>query len=103
MVSDLIKPAGALPTYGDLIDLYAEFGSDDHMLCSEISKRFPSISVKRPGRVADTVSRIVAPATTVSLNNRTVKLTGSPLRSYRQRVWKPRIRISRSEGIVNIE
>ena len=89
--------------YGDLIDLYAEIGSDDHMLCSEISKRFPSISVKRPGRVADTVSRIVAPATTVSLNNRTVKLTGSPLRSYRQRVWKPRIRISRSEGIVNIE
>ena len=68
------------------------------MLCSEISKRFPSISVKCPGRVADTVSHIVALAATVSLNNRTVKLTGSPLRSYCQSVWKPQIRISRSEG-----
>ena len=70
-VCDLIKPAEALPTYCDFIDLYTEFGSDDHILCAEISKHFPSISVKCPGCVADTVSRIIAPATTVSLNIRT--------------------------------
>ena len=93
-----VKPAEALPTYCDLIDLYTEFGSDDHIWCAEISKHFPSISVKCPGCVVDTVSRIVAPATTISINIRTVKLTGSPLCSYCQHVWKPRIRTSRSEG-----
>ena len=78
--------------------MYTEFGTDDCILCAEISKRFPSISVKRPGRVADSVFRIAAPATVPALNNSTVKLTGTPLRSYRQRVWKPQIRISTSEG-----
>ena len=35
--------AGALPTYGVLIDMFEEFGSDQHLLCAEISKQFPSI------------------------------------------------------------
>ena len=61
------KPAGALPTYGELIDLFEEFGSDHHLLCAEISKQFPSISIKHPGCVADTITRIVAP-TKRSLN-----------------------------------
>ena len=58
---------------------------------------FRSISVKCPGSVADTVSRIVAPATTVSLNNRTQDLHYAH-NYYCQHVWKPRIRTSRSEG-----
>ena len=68
------KPAGAL-------------GSDHHLLCAEISKKFPSISIKLPGRVADTITCIVAP-TKRSLNG-TLKLIGSPLRTYRQCIWKP--------------
>ena len=94
------KPAGALPTYGELIDLFEEFGSDHHLLCAEISKQFPSISIKRPGRVADTITRTVAP-TKRSLNG-TLKLTGSPLRTYRQHIWKPRVRTARSGGRLSI-
>ena len=47
--------AGALPAYGELIDMFDEFGSDQH-LCVELSKRFPSISTKRPGRLVDTIT-----------------------------------------------
>lgn len=73
--------------------MFEEFGSDHHLLCAEISKRFPSISIKRPGR---TITRIVAP-TKPSLN-RVAKLTGSPLRSYRQRIWEPRVRTAKKGG-----
>lgn len=83
---------GALPTYDALIDMFEEFGSD---LCAEISKRFPFISIKRPGRLVDTITRIVAP-TKPSLN-RVAKVTGSPLRSYRQRIWEPRVRTAKKE------
>ena len=91
-----VNLVGALPTYGELIDLFQEFGSDQHLLCAEMSRLFPSISINRPGRVVDTITRIVAP-TKQSLNG-TLKLTGSPLRFYRQRIWEPRVRTARSGG-----
>lgn len=76
--------------------MYDRFGSDHHLLCAEISKQFPSISTKRPGRLVDTITRIVAP-TKPSLNG-VSKLAGSPLRSYRQRIWEPRVRSAKSGG-----
>ena len=94
------NPVGALPTYGELIDMFDEFGSDQHLLCMELSKRFPSISTKRPGRLVDTITRIVAP-TKPSLNG-VLRLTGSPLRSYRQRIWEPRVRTAKSRGRLHV-
>ena len=66
----------------------------------ELSKRFPSISTKRPGRLVDTITRIVAP-TKPSLNG-VLRLTGFPLRSYRQRIWEPRVRIAKSRGRLHV-
>ena len=60
------------------------------LLCTEICRRYPGISVGRPSRLFDTIQRIVGP-TRPSLRG-TAKLTGSPLASYRRRVWEPRIR-----------
>jgi fatty acid-binding protein DegV len=37
---------GALPTYGELIDLFEQFGNDQHDLCLAISELFPSISME---------------------------------------------------------
>ena len=96
----VIYPKGALPTYGELIDLFGEFGSDQHLLCTEISKRFPSVSVKRPSHLVDTITRIIA-LTKPALNG-TLKLSGSPLCSYRQRIWEPRVRTATSGGKANI-
>ena len=81
------------PTYGELIDIFVGFeGQADaaDLLCSEICRRYPNLSVGRPSRLFDTVQRIVGP-TRASLRG-TAKLTGSPLVSYRRRVWEPRIR-----------
>ena len=80
--------------------MFDEFGSDQHLLCMELSKRFPSISTKRPGRLVDTITRIVAP-TKPSLNG-VLRLTGSPLRSYRQRIWEPRVRTAKSRGRLHV-
>ena len=83
------------PTYGELIDLLTKLeGKPDviDLLCSEICIRYPSISVTRPTRLFNTLKRITGP-TRPSLG-RSAKLTGSPLASYRNRVWKPRIRNS---------
>ena len=85
--------AGSCPTYGEIIDLYEAFGERPdaaHLLCSEMSKLYPCIRTKRPGRLFDSMKRIVAP-TRPSLKG-TAKVTGSPLASYRKRIWEPRIR-----------
>ena len=81
------------PTYGELIDVFVELegraGAAD-LLCSEICRRYPGLMIGRPSRLFDTIQRIVGP-TRASLRG-TAKLTGSPLASYRRRVWEPRIR-----------
>lgn len=76
--------------------MFEEFGNDQHLLCVKLTERFPSISTKRPGRVVDTITRIVAP-TKPALNG-VLRLSGSPLRSYRQRIWEPRIRTAKYRG-----
>ena len=82
-----------MPTYGDLIELYNKYESDQDQLCTAVSERFPSVANTRPGRLYDSISRIVAP--TKKALNGTVKLAegGSPLKSYCKRIWEPRVRI----------
>ena len=82
------------PTYGELIDLLAETEhespNDEDLLFSKFKTLYPSISVGRPRRFYETVSRIAAP-TQPSLIG-VPKLCDSPLSSYRKRTWEPRIR-----------
>ena len=82
------------PTYGELIDLFEETECEcphsEDLLCSKFKKLYPNIYIGRPRRFYDTVLRIVAP-TRPSLRAES-KLTGSPLSSYRKRIWSPRIR-----------
>ena len=83
----------AKPNYGELIDIFTQLeGQADtvDLLCSEICRRYPGISVGRRSRLFDTIQWIVGP-TGPPLRG-TAKLTGSPLASYRRRVWEPRIR-----------
>ena len=86
-----VKP---LPTYGELIDLFSfieeEHGSNEAMLCAKFKELYPHIEVGRPHRFFDTVQRIVAPSRPSAVSK--PPLSGTPLSSYRRRVWKPRIR-----------
>lgn len=79
-----------MPTYGDLIDLLDESGNDVPSLTSKVRERFPEVSVGRAGRFYETVQRIAAPTKPSILGE--AKLNGSPLATYRSRIWKPRIR-----------
>lgn len=82
------------PTYGELIDIFEETEREcpnsEDLLCDKFKAHYPKISIGRPRRFYETVSRIVAP-TKPSLRGE-CKLYGSPLASYRKRVWQPRIR-----------
>ena len=88
------------PTYGELIDLFEETEgenpNDEDLLVSKFRKLYPKISIGRPRRFYETVSRIVAP-TQPSLISKP-KLCGSPLATYRKRTWKPRIRNTMKPG-----
>lgn len=67
-------------TYGELIDLFEQFEGEPNasdLLCAEISKQYSNISVNRPGRLFDVISRIVAPVKP-SLRGK-AKLSGTPL------------------------
>jgi hypothetical protein len=85
------------PTYGELIHmLEAAEGqskisgeSVSELLASYFHRQYPFIPIGRPSRFHDTVQRIAAPT---QRNTMGKQLGGSPLRSYLQRVWMPRIR-----------
>lgn len=79
------------PTYGELIDLFKKSEHNEDLL-SHFKKIYPDISIGRPDRFYETVSRIVAPTQPSALGK--PKLCGSPLTSYRKRTWEPRIRNS---------
>ena len=79
-----------LPTYGVLIDLLDR--NDEAHLYSEFKSMYPLIPVGRPKRFYETVQRIAAPTRPSLISG--PKLHGSPLRSYRRRLWEPRIRNS---------
>ena len=58
------------------------------------------VPIGRPSRFYETVDRIVAPTQPSILG--TIKLQGSPLQTYRKRVWEPRIRNSSAEGYCSV-
>ena len=82
-------------TYGQIIDIFEECDQtspgDATHLTAAFKKVTPVLNVGRPGRFYDTIVRIVAP-TRPALQNEKAALHGTPLHSYRERVWIPRIR-----------
>ena len=81
------------PTYGELINLLTKFeGQPDaaDLLCSELSARYPHLSVSHPTRLLDIIKCLAGP-TRPSIRGPT-KLVGTPLATYRKRVWKARTR-----------
>lgn len=73
----------------------------EHLLYSEILERHPIISSKRPGRLFNSIQKIVAP-TKASLKGPAKLPEGSLLSSYRRRVWQPRITRAVPQGILII-
>ena len=90
LINKIIALGHGHATYGELLDLFSQFEGRPDLLFSQVSSRYPSISISRPSRLYDTVQRIVGP-TKPSLHG-PAKLTGSPLATYRKRIWKPRVR-----------
>ena len=72
--------------------------NSEELLCSKFKRLYPNIYIGRPRRFYETVSRILAP-TKHSLRCE-CKLSGSPLSSYRKRIWEPRIRNQATSGSV---
>lgn len=84
-----------MPSYGELIDLLSDAEQESKELAPEIlfdkfRQRYPHVSVGRPARFFNTVTRIAAPTRPSLIAP--PKLCGSPLSSYRKRDWIPRIR-----------
>ena len=82
------------PTYGEMIDLLTEVEQQDsenivNTLFDKFIKLYPNVMIGRPGRFYDSVKRIAAP-TRPSLVGPS-KLSGSPLASYRKRIWVPKV------------
>ena len=76
------------PSYGELIDLLsdAEQESKEHapeLLVDKVRQIYPHVSIGRPARFFDTVTRLADPTrpSVIALP----KLCGSPLLSYRKR------------------
>ena len=85
------------PSYGELIDMLnaaeseADKSRDTHaktLLLDKFRQKYKHVSISRPERFYDTVCRIAAP-TRPSLKG-TSKLQGSPLVTYRRRIWVPK-------------
>lgn len=89
--------AMAKPSYGELIDMLNAAESEaakcrnthaSILLHENFREKYNNVSIGRPERFYDTVSRIAAP-TRPSLKG-TAKLLGSPLITYRRRTWVPK-------------
>ena len=81
-----------MPSYGELIDLLsdAERELKEHapeLLCDKVRQRYPHVSIGRPARFFDTVTRLAAPTRPSLIGP--PKLCGSPLSSYQKRDWIP--------------
>ena len=83
-----------------MIDLLTEVEQDSkdiiNTLFDKFAKQFPNMMIGRPSRFYDTVKRIAAP-TRPSLVGPS-KLSGSPLVSYRKRIWAPRLQQAQGNG-----
>lgn len=86
------------PTYAVLIDLLVDAEQKAHstacnlseVLVADFKELYPQIEIGRADRFLDTVRRIAAPTKSSSLGSS--RLAGSPLRTYLNRTWIPRIR-----------
>ena len=72
------------------VSLHMDTANDADSLLLEFRKEFPNCPVGRPGRFFDIVQRIAAPTQPSTIGH--ARLAGSPLQSYRRRVWQARIR-----------
>ena len=66
-------------------------------LATALKGFYPALNIGRPGRLYDTIVRIVAP-TRPAVRNDKAALQGTPLHSYRKRVWVPRTRNPHAKG-----
>ena len=83
--------ASRLPTYGELMENSEKDAPSDYdALYSVFQQQYPHVKISRPKRFYDAVNRIAAPTKPSSKGDS--KLCGSPLATYRKRVWKPRVR-----------
>lgn len=94
-----------IPLYGELIDMLDEAeneadspGCVSHLLLQKFKNRYEDITVDRPEHFYDTVCRIAAP-TKPSMRG-VAKLTGSPLTTYKQRKWVPKVRNKKGTNAV---
>ena len=88
------------PSYGELIDFLqaAEVACETDrdkrsvadLLTEKFTSSYPYIPIRRPTRFLDTVRRLAAPTKPSAVGEQ--KLLGSPLSTYRRRVWIPRNR-----------
>ena len=94
--------AAKRPTYGEMIDLFTEVEQQSNenivnTLFDKFIKLYPNVMIGRPSRFCDTVKRIAAP-TRPSLTGPS-KVSGSPLVSYRKRIWVPKVQQQGNEYI----
>ena len=86
------------PTYGVLVDMLETAETETtssgqsvaELLTTTFHQNFPHIPIGRPSRFLDTVRKIAAPTRPSVIGQK--RLNGSPLRSYLNRCWSPRIR-----------
>ena len=88
-------------TYGEMIDMFEniekESRGDVHLLISNFTKSYPNVTTGWPVRFYTTVERIAIP-TMPSLRGEVKIQGGSPLASYRRRLWIPRTRNAGMQG-----
>ena len=78
-----------MPSYGEMIDLLSDVEKDvPETLCTKFRKLYPYIPIGRPDRFHDTIKWLAAP-TRPSIKGPS-KLQGSPLVTYRKRIWIPK-------------
>jgi len=92
-----------MPSYGEMIDLLSDVEKScidvPETLCTQFRNLYPHIPIGRPDRFHDTVQRLAAP-TRPSLRGPS-RLQGSPLVTYRKRIWNPKIN-NKPKGIALI-
>ena len=72
---------GTRSTFGELIDRYEEFEWQTdaaNLLCSKVSRQYPSLSIGRPSRFYDTVQRIVGPIHVTGMSTSDSVVTNIP-------------------------
>lgn len=94
------------PTYGELFSFLeaAELEASQtevstaRILVRNFHLEYPTVPISRPGRFLDTVKRLAAATRPSAVRP---AMAGTPLRSYLQRRWIPRIRNMQGKSCIN--